>query len=198
MQAHTLPKFLFAILATLFLTGFKVPLPAKTAPTSSHKGIWSIPIGIGTHWKPKAETAANHNGWIGCVATIGIRWEKLFCKRYTFSAGLLWGLFLPDMFMADKPTDFHIDFFKIHIKIPYNLALFLPMTSLQLGYWANSQWHLSCGLIYFYALELNVKYLISPKISLNGACCFFLDKIFKNHGIHLGFATIGIDYRLFR
>ncbi|MEF2233146.1 hypothetical protein [Candidatus Cardinium sp. TP] len=39
----------------MLLTGFKKPAPSITAPQALHKGIWSIPIGIGMSWKPKAE-----------------------------------------------------------------------------------------------------------------------------------------------
>ncbi|WP_342265468.1 hypothetical protein [Cardinium endosymbiont of Philonthus spinipes] len=171
----------------MLLIGFKSTATSKGEP----RGIWAIPLGIGVNWKPKAE-AKNH-GWMGLVATTGIKWEKRFSTRYTFSAGLLWGLFLPDMFMKNKPVDFRI--LKV-IVIPYNLALLLPMTSLQLGYLVSSHWHLSCGLIYLYAAAFNVHYLISSKIALNAKCCLFLDKIFMGHGIHLGFATIGIEWRL--
>ncbi|MCT4697366.1 hypothetical protein [Candidatus Cardinium sp. TP] len=134
---------------------------------------------------------------MGSVATIGIKWEKVWRKRYTFSAGFLWGLFLPDMFMANKPVKFRANICNIKVVIPYTLALLIPMTSLQVGCFVNSRLHLSGGLIYFCAAEFNVNYMLSSKLSLNGKCCLLLDKIFKNRGIHLGFATIGIDYRLY-
>ena len=191
MKINSIPKILCIIFTAVFLTGFRGPSSTTTIPKEPHQGIWSIPTGVGVNWKPKAQ--ATNNAWMGFVATIGIKWEKQFCKRYTFSSGLLWGLFLPDMFVADRPTEFRI--FNI-ITIPYNLALYLPMTSVQVGYFVNSRLHFSGGLIYFYAAEFNVNYLVSSKIALNARCCLFLDKVFLDHGIHLGFATIGIDWRL--
>ncbi len=188
-----LKKILSTLSTIILFTGFK-QLPATTTSLKEpRKEVWSISTGVGMNWKPKAE--AIHNKWIGFVATTGINWQKPLAQRCTFSAGLLWGLFLPDMFMANKPTKFPFKIIK-KIEIPYNLALFIPMTSLQLGYFFNHKWHLSCGLIYFYALECNLNYLLSSRLSLNGRYCLFLDKFFKNCGIHLGFATIGIDYKL--
>ncbi|UWW96738.1 MAG: hypothetical protein NMK33_04760 [Candidatus Cardinium sp.] len=130
MKINSISKILFIISTVISLTGFRGPSSTTLAPKTSHKGIWSIPIDVGVNWKPKAEAAANNNAWMGFVATTGIKWEKPFCKRYTFSAGLLWGVFLPDMFMANKPIKFKIDILNISIIIPYNLALLLPMTSL--------------------------------------------------------------------
>ncbi|WP_243575190.1 hypothetical protein [Candidatus Cardinium sp. cByotN1] len=212
MEISSISSFLRTISITIFLAGFnhspskKAILKASSYETvnedlssrKSHKGVWSIPTGLGVHWKPKADAERTNNRWVGFFATTGIKWEKLLYKRYTFSAGLLWGLFLPDMFMVKKEIPFHINLGIINITIPFKVALFLPMTSLQLGYFFNSKWHFSCGLIYCYALECNINYLLFSKIAINGKLCLFLDKFIKNHGIHLGFASIGIDYKLFR
>ncbi|MCT4697367.1 MAG: hypothetical protein V3581_02905 [Candidatus Cardinium sp.] len=55
MKISHIPIFLSIISIAMLLTGFKKPAPSITAPQALHKGIWSIPIGIGMSWKPKAE-----------------------------------------------------------------------------------------------------------------------------------------------
>ena len=196
MTISSISRILYILSTTIFLIGFKAPLSTTAGHKEPNKAIWSIPAGIGMHWKPKAEAATKNSPWIGFLATTGVKWEKLFAKRYTFSSGLLWGLFLPDMFLGNKPTTWHGTILWIKVSLPYNLASLIPMTSLQLGCFINRKWHFSCGLVYLCGLECNVNYLILPKISLNGKVCFFLDKWLQGGGIHLGFATIGLDYRL--